>query len=204
MMITERRRSPRMTLKYLAYIDIEPANGGILLNISEGGVSFQSAVPLQPAAMIRFSFSYGSHRIEANGRLAWTDDTRKRGGLRFTNLSAVARKEICDWIGQHAVPVADGHGFAPSPSPSPEFPSATANQQNNIAPRRNSTLLAAYSPHTPPPRLLTGFSGGLVSGILISSALVAVLLLFQNYRREFGESLIHLGERLGGGSHSAT
>ena len=44
--------------------------------------------------------------------------------------------------------------------------------------------------------LLSGFSGGLIFGILVSALLAAAFLL-QTYRREFGRSLIRWGERLG-------
>jgi hypothetical protein len=45
-------------------------------------------------------------------------------------------------------------------------------------------------------RLLSGFSGGLVTGLLVSTLLAAAFLL-HSHRRRLGESLIHLGERLG-------
>src|SRR5262249_15707375 len=46
-----------------------------------------------------------------------------------------------------------------------------------------------------------GFHRGLVTGIVIS-ALVAGAFLFHAYRRQFGESLIRLGERFGAKSQS--
>ena len=116
MVRTERRQAPRMTVKGLAYVNLERDNGGIILNISEGGLCFQSTAPVQCTETIRFWFSYRSQRIEADvgkneaqtrdapgfietgGELAWTDDAQKRGGLRFTNLPPEARKQIRDWI----------------------------------------------------------------------------------------------------------
>ena len=83
MKTTERRNSPRIALKNLAYVNLEPDNGGILIDVSEGGICFRSAVPVPQSSTVHFSFSLDSHRIEASGRLAWTDTTRKRGGLRL-------------------------------------------------------------------------------------------------------------------------
>ncbi len=62
-------------------------------------------------------------------------------------------------------------------------------------------MVAAPSPNKQVPRLLTGFSGGVVAGIFIST-LVGGLFVLQTHRRELGESLIHLGERLRGNSVS--
>jgi hypothetical protein len=69
-------------------------NGGVILNISEGGLCFKSAAPVQRTEMIHFWFLYGSQRIggntgkdeahtrdatgfiETESELAWTDDAR--------------------------------------------------------------------------------------------------------------------------------
>jgi hypothetical protein len=117
-MVRTERRAPRITVKGLAYVNLDRDNGGVILNISEGGLCFKSTAPVQRTEMIRFWFLYGSQRIggntgkdeahtrdatgfiETESELAWTDDARKIGGLRFTNLQAEAHKQICDWIGQ--------------------------------------------------------------------------------------------------------
>jgi PilZ domain-containing protein/sporulation related protein len=201
-MLTEHRHAPRFALKNLAYVNLEPDNGGILIDVSAGGISFRSAVPVPQSSTVRFSFSLDNHRIEASGRLAWSDATRKRGGLKFTSVSPEAQRAISDWIGQHALPVSVNEEFAPPPRSLPESTFLTSDQRRNaIATDHDSLTLAAFSPSVQLPRLLTGFSGGLVAGILIS-ALVAGLFVLQTHRRELGASLIHLGERLGGNSVS--
>jgi hypothetical protein len=121
MVSTERRQVPRMTVKEPTYVNLNANNGGVILNISEGGLCFQSTAPIQRTGTIRFWFSYQSHRIEADqglasrdeaqtkgvsqfievgSELAWTDQTRKTGGLRFTSLPAEAREQIRNWIRQ--------------------------------------------------------------------------------------------------------
>jgi hypothetical protein len=116
MVTTDRRQTPRMKVKGLAYVNLDPDNGGIILDISEGGLCFQSTGPVKQTETIRFWYSHRSHRImarqveaqtrgvsrliEAGSELAWTDETRKKGGLRFTNLSAEAREQIREWIRQ--------------------------------------------------------------------------------------------------------
>jgi hypothetical protein len=218
MMRTERRQTPRMTVKELAYVNLEPNNGGIILNISEGGLGFHSATPIHQAATIRFWFSQRNNRFETNGRLpgtdeaqtrsgsrcievestlAWTDEAQRRGGLRFTNLPSNARKEIRDWISQHAMPVAVDEKSAPSLASSRESPPLNTSRRNKIGAYRSSAMFPVLSPDVHVRRLFAGFSGGLTAGILASALLAAVFLL-QNHRRELGESLIRWGERLGG------
>src|SRR6516165_2898116 len=75
MIWTERRQTPRMTVEGLAYVNLEPDNGGIILNISEGGLCFHSTTPVQQTAKVRFWFAQRNHRVAAGGRLAWTEET---------------------------------------------------------------------------------------------------------------------------------
>lgn len=220
MIWTERRETPRMRVEGLAYINLEPNNGGIILNVSEGGLCFQSAAPVHHTATVRFWYpqgnngievdgeswstteapeSPGSHFIEADSELAWIDDSRKRGGLRFTNLPAESRKEIRNWIRQHAPTLAVDEKPALSPSPLRESPSLSAPLGRTTAARPGFATPTVLSPIPQPRTLLTGFSGGLIAGILISS-LVTGLFILQSHRREIGQSLIQLGERLGGRS----
>jgi hypothetical protein len=189
----ERRHSPRIAL--LAYVNLEPDNGGILIDVSEGGICFRSAVPVPQSSMVHFSFSLDSHRIEASGRLAWTDTTRKRGGLRFTGVSPEVQSAISDWISRHELPATFNQEYPRSSVFSRESASLSTNQRAPIAGPRDSPMLAGPSPNEQGPRLLTGFSGGVVAGIFIST-LVGGLFVLQTHRRELGESLIHLGERL--------
>ena len=75
----ERRQTPRTTLDKHAYINIEPNNGGIVLNVSDGGLCFHSFDPVARNGKVRFWFSDNGQRIEADGTLAWTDETQNGG-----------------------------------------------------------------------------------------------------------------------------
>ena len=202
MKTTERRHSARIALKNLAYVNLEPDNGGILIDVSEGGICFRSAVPVPPSSTVRFSFSLDHQRIEARGRLAWSDATRKRGGLKFTSVSPDAQKAISDWINQHELSVSVvKEELLASRQSSLEAASLTAKQRKDAAAPHDDTGVEKPSLNVQLPRVLTGFSGGLVAGVLIS-AVVAGLFVLQSHRRELGTTLIHLGERLGGNSVS--
>ena len=195
-MTRERRQTPRMTVEALTYVNLEPGNGGIILNVSEGGLCFHSTAPVQRTGTIHFWFSGRNHRIEGDGELAWTDETQKRGGLRFTDLPPEARKQIRNWISQPAIPLRIEENATP-PLPLPhKIPTFGAHRPDVWPARDRSVQLERPSPKTQIFRLLSGFSGGLVTGLLVST-LLATAFLLHSHRRRLGESLIHLGERLG-------
>jgi hypothetical protein len=188
----ERRQTPRTTIATHAYINIEPNNGGIVLNVSDGGLCFHSLDPIQRNGGIRFWFSDHNRKIEANGALAWMDETQK-GGLRFAALPPEAREQIRKWMIQSATPVAN-RGLAPIGPQPHNFPAP-----GNLPPETKTAPDSPPRPALAPaeleaPRQLSGFSRGLVTGLLVSAVVIAIFL-FQSYRREFGETLIRLGER---------
>ncbi len=190
----ERRQTPRTTIERLAYIDIEPDNGGSVLNVSEGGLCFDSIAPIQRNSTIRFWFSECNQRIEVQGTLAWTDDRRKTGGVRFATLSAEAREQIRNLIRQPKLLATDGVSVASGPQLL-AVPEPSARRPDTKAAPRAVAPIAMVAPQVQAATPLSGFSRGLATGLLFS-ALVATVFALHSYRREFGESLIQLGERL--------
>ncbi len=212
-MRTERRRAPRMKVNGLAYVNLDPDNGGIILDISEGGLCFQSTAPVKRTETIRFWFSYRGLRVESGqgpagdrgtqtsgvsrlievrSELAWTDDTFRRGGLRFTNLSDKAREQIRDWIRQPALVHVNG-------GPAGLFP--VVRQSSTHLARVASAGVEFLFLRVQSSRLWKGFSGGLATGILASAFLVAAVFLL-THGHVLGDSLVQLGQRLGGRSWS--
>lgn len=93
----ERRKTRRKIIDKLAYVNLEPNNGGIVLNISEGGLCFQTLGPVRQGKVVDFWLSLpDKDRIEGVGELAWTDARRKTGGLRFTFLPEGVLEQVCD------------------------------------------------------------------------------------------------------------
>jgi hypothetical protein len=108
MMQNERRVNIRKPLERLAYISLPFNNGGIVLDVSEGGVGFHAIAPVKADGPIHFRFAVdSSRRIRAVGELAWTDETGKTGGLRFTELPDEIREYIRAWSGQTKASVLD-------------------------------------------------------------------------------------------------
>jgi cell division protein FtsN len=195
MPVPERRRTPRITLERLAYINIEPNNGGIVLNVSAEGLCFHSIASVERNGKVRFSLLENSHRIEAEGELAWMDEVQKVGGLRFTQLSAEAREQVHNWVTQ---PSTDFDDDAPATWPvgsGVRFPSLADRWAKSGAGPALAPSPSQASPGDAKPRILSGFSGGLATGLLLS-VLIASGFLFHSYRHQLGESLIQLGVRL--------
>jgi hypothetical protein len=174
-----------------AYINIEPNNGGIVLNVSDGGLCFHSFDPVPPKGTIRFWFSENNQRVEATGAVTWTDETQK-GGLRFTDVPVEARDKIRNWISQPGIPTPNQEGaVSAGPRPRASVLSGSPTAETVPASFISPTIL---SPALQTRRPMSGFSKGLATGLLVS-AVVASAFLFNSYRRELGESLIQLGER---------
>jgi type II secretory pathway predicted ATPase ExeA len=82
------------------YVKLEGGNGGIVLNISEGGLALQAAVPLTDEQLtgLSFRFSPSDNWIKENGVIAWKDKSKKMAGVQFVDLSEESRAQIVRWI----------------------------------------------------------------------------------------------------------
>lgn len=106
-MVTERRQSPRSKPFGLIYLNLASDNGGIVLDASEDGLQFQAVAPVtQDDGPMPLWFTLNpTSRIETVGEIVWTDETRKTGGLRFTNLLEETRLQIRSWLEQNGTPL---------------------------------------------------------------------------------------------------
>ena len=103
---TERRQHSRLQAKSLAYLDIGLDNGGIVLNLSEGGIAVQAAGPLseEPLIGLRIQLPNSVKKLEASGKIAWTSQSKKEAGLEFVDLPEAARLQIRDWLSSESPP----------------------------------------------------------------------------------------------------
>jgi PilZ domain len=100
-MIWERRRQKRGPLEEFVFIQIGQDDGGRILNVSEGGLSFEVFSPIPQNGPVNFWFSPNLRdRIEALGELTWTDAARKVGGLKFLKIRPQDRERIGTWAEQ--------------------------------------------------------------------------------------------------------
>ena len=108
----ERRHSLRNKPERLVYVDLGPANGGMMLNVSEEGFSFRAVSPVRANEKIHFAFEIdGTGRLEGAGELEWTQENGKVGGLHFTDVSDEFRAEIRRWLRKSQPSVSSGTAF---------------------------------------------------------------------------------------------
>src|ERR1700689_450419 len=98
--IVDRRLCARRPVPSLAYVDLGENNGGIILNIGEGGVAGTVVAPLPTnvLARMRFQLPGSDDWLEARGEIARISESKKEAGLRFVDLSEDARSRIENWV----------------------------------------------------------------------------------------------------------
>src|ERR1700676_2157170 len=100
-MKSERRGTRRERPEGLSYIQFEPEGGGIVLNASEHGLAFHAAAAPRQTGPIQLCVSPNPmQQIKLTAEIAWVDETKKSGGLRFTELTSDARNQILQWLTQ--------------------------------------------------------------------------------------------------------
>jgi len=111
----ERRHAQRNRPEQLVYVDLGPFNGGIMLNVSEGGFRVCAVSPLRPNEKIHFAFAVDkTRRLEGTGQLEWTEENGKVAGLQFTDVSEEFRREIRQWLTKSQPSVGAGREFIPA------------------------------------------------------------------------------------------
>jgi hypothetical protein len=126
----DRRQAPRTKLVEIAYIGMGPENGGLVLDVSDGGLSFHSVAPVHPSEKIQFLLSLRGHsRIEGTGEVVWTNQMKTICGLRFISLSIGAREHLNNWTYQSKLP-AQARERRPAPSPDTKTPHAQATAES--------------------------------------------------------------------------
>ncbi len=90
----------------MAYVELGQDNGGILLNLSEGGFAVQSALALtsREFSELRFQVPALQGWLTASGRIVWISDSKKEAGIQFTELPGGARAEIQNWVAAEGAP----------------------------------------------------------------------------------------------------
>ncbi|MCU1241288.1 MAG: Ferric siderophore transport system, periplasmic binding protein TonB [Candidatus Acidoferrum typicum] len=100
------RAHGRRKLSPMAYVELGQDNGGILLNLSEGGFAVQSALALtsREFSELRFQVPALQGWLTARGRIVWISDSKKEAGIQFTELPGEARADIQQWVAGEDAP----------------------------------------------------------------------------------------------------
>jgi len=140
----ERRQSPRKRFENLLYVEVEPGNGGMVLNLSEQGFGFRAVRRVRPKEEVKFAFNLDEkRRLEGRGRLEWSDKEGRVAGVQFTEVSDEFLAEMRKWMAnavEYPMMQSSGPG---SRSPMPAALAAT--NGGNSAPSE-SPALSAHSP----------------------------------------------------------
>lgn len=90
----------------IAYVELEDNNGGIVLNVSEGGLSLTAAgvVAVDHPPRVRVQLPRSRDWIELPAEIAWVSESKKEAGLRFQNMTPEADAQIRNWITSEASP----------------------------------------------------------------------------------------------------
>jgi hypothetical protein len=101
----ESRACDRRKLASMAYVELGQDNGGILLNVGEGGLAVQSALALSSREFSEIRFQLPSIRgwLAARARVAWMSDSRTEAGIQFLDMKPEVREQIHQWV------AAEGH-----------------------------------------------------------------------------------------------
>lgn len=98
--ISDRRADSRIPVRSLAYLELDGDNGGVVLNISEGGMAVQTAENITGSAWpkMRFRLPKSKRWIEAAGKMVWEERSRREAGIQFVGLDDAVRQQIASWM----------------------------------------------------------------------------------------------------------
>ena len=227
-MRAERRCVQRKRPGGISYFEFEAGSGGIVLDASEKGLGFQAADVVHQSGPSRIWISpRPEERIELTGDVVWTDTSKKTGGVRFIETGADNSKKIRSWLGSQESEASLLSQESPLPAwagqalgdlrhetrhdANPRSP-ATARVKTETDSQRPAEL------HSIPglPSLFTSsrpwkpqdsqtsegrIAYRVATGFLIVVLAVAGVVLFDMFRPEVGEYLIHLGEKITGSTN---
>jgi TonB family protein len=103
---SNRRAHARQKISSLTYVELGGGNGGIALNVSEGGMTVVAAQPLDAEGILEIALQLPQtrKRLELKGEVRWMSDSHKEAGIRFVDLSAEQLEDIRGWMEREAAP----------------------------------------------------------------------------------------------------
>ena len=150
----ELRQHPRRKLAGMAYVELTQDNGGILLNLSEGGLAIQSALPLNSKEFPDLRFQLPNMRgwLTGSGRAVWISESKKEAGIQFLDLHEHARAQIRMWVAKEGmdepeIPASAGLGASGA---SPIGAGAGSDEPANGVHTTAGTRIAAQERSAPP------------------------------------------------------
>jgi TonB family protein len=103
---SDRRAQTRQKISSLTYVELGGGNGGIALNVSEGGMTVVAAQPLDAEGILEIALQLPQtrKRLELKGEVRWMSDSHKEAGIRFIDLTVEQLEDIRGWMEREAAP----------------------------------------------------------------------------------------------------
>jgi len=142
--IPDRRAHARQRVSSIACIELGESNGGIVVNVSEGGLALAAVEVLSPESLPRIRVQPPRSRdwTEISAQIAWISESRKEAGIQFDNLTEESRDRIREWISEEVAASESRWGKAGVPRETPPPPSTPIDQ----APAPDMVSSAAENP----------------------------------------------------------
>jgi hypothetical protein len=95
----ERRRCLRQSMHAPAFASFDGVSGGMILDLSEEGLSMQTDTRLDRDRRVRLELDLAepAMHLETTGYIAWAD-ALGRAGVRFSDLPVDARRRLNEWL----------------------------------------------------------------------------------------------------------
>src|SRR5438270_13487036 len=99
----DRRHALRQKVNTPAFASFDGVTGGMILDLSEEGMSMQALVPVDESGIVPLNIALGEPAVylETTGYVAWAD-ALGRAGVRFSDLPEESRTRLRDWLSQNA------------------------------------------------------------------------------------------------------
>src|SRR5271154_1983184 len=151
---TDRRRSRRRKPSQLVYLEFGKENGGMVKDVSEGGMRFYLINPVAVGQSLHFTVNLDAkRRVEGHALMVWTEAGGKSGGMSFSELSVESSETLRAWLAEidsplPAMPNVPVHAAPPDKAPIPEVPAPPV-VPVFVAPVPAAPHTAATTPVTP-------------------------------------------------------
>jgi hypothetical protein len=118
----------------LTYVSFGGGNGGMVLDVCEGGLALATALAIPHASVLEMTIpadtTHGA--IEATGRVVWIADSRRRLGVRLTDVTPRTREILQGWV-----------AGAPAMAPAGELPAMRAAPASSPTPPEAASAVRA-------------------------------------------------------------
>ena len=107
---------------HLVTVDLAFQTGALVLDLSESGVGVQalSSAPLGASTSLQFDLPETGGRVDAVGRIAWTDSSG-RLGISFEDIAELSRVYLAQWLSRERRPAVAAGGNVTVPTWPPAY-----------------------------------------------------------------------------------